>query len=329
MDPLKAPSTPETKLHFLDYWRIIRIRKTVIIAVFLLVAITATFVTFFLPVSYSSKATIKIERDSTDVPSVNGQPPVSGIYDPYFIQTEFEVIRSQVILDKVIDKLNLNDAWHQKHNTPGLYKTFESRQILSGMIEQVNVLHYNSQKIDAEVQYVRELTVLNELKKLSQAELRQTLPTTSAGPDTILLQLLQDKIAAETTLVKLTNSLGEKSPDVIGTQKLITDLDDKITDRVRGIMQGLETKVASFKAVMDTSQKAVDDAKTNDITISAATRPYWLAKEALYRRKKFRDMLAVRTELEKVDKRMPTTTMVEIINKAEPGLRPWRPNKTL
>ena len=67
MDPLKAPSTPETKLHFLDYWRIIRIRKTVIIAVFLLVAITATFVTFFLPVSYSSKATIKIERDSTDV----------------------------------------------------------------------------------------------------------------------------------------------------------------------------------------------------------------------------------------------------------------------
>ncbi len=423
MDPLKAPSTPETKLHFLDYWRIIRIRKTVIIAVFLLVAITATFVTFFLPVSYSSKATIKIERDSTDVPSVNGQPPVSGIYDPYFIQTEFEVIRSQVILDKVIEKLNLNDAWHQKHNTPGLYKTFESRQILSGMIElhpqrntslidisvfsddkdeaakiansvadvyqqyrydvrqklitggikafeeeleaqdvkvreaetnvdelrekyqvtdtaaqssqasttleQVNVLHYNSQKIDAEVQYVRELTVLNELKKLSQAELRQTLPTTSTAPDAILTQLLQDKIAAETTLVKLTNSLGEKSPDVIGTQKLITDLDDKITDRVRGIMQGLETKVASFKAVMDTSQKAVDDAKTNDITISAATRPYWLAKEDLDRLKKFRDMLAVRTELEQVDKRMPTTTMVEIINKAEPGLRPVRPNKTL
>jgi len=94
MDPLKAPSAPETKLHFLDYWRIIRIRKTVIIAVFLLVAITATFVTFFLPVSYSSKATIKIERESTDVPSVTGQPSVSGIYDPYFIQTEFEVIQS-------------------------------------------------------------------------------------------------------------------------------------------------------------------------------------------------------------------------------------------
>ena len=44
MDPLKVPAPQETKLHFLDYWRIIRIRKTVILAVFLLVVITATLV---------------------------------------------------------------------------------------------------------------------------------------------------------------------------------------------------------------------------------------------------------------------------------------------
>jgi len=31
MDPLKSYYAPETKLHFLDYWRIIRIRKTVIL----------------------------------------------------------------------------------------------------------------------------------------------------------------------------------------------------------------------------------------------------------------------------------------------------------
>ena len=46
MDPLKVSPPQETKLHFLDYWRIIRIRKTVILAVFLLVVITATLVTF-------------------------------------------------------------------------------------------------------------------------------------------------------------------------------------------------------------------------------------------------------------------------------------------
>ena len=60
-------NAPEIKLHFLDYWRIIRIRKTVILAVFLLVVITATLVTFILPESYASMARIKVERDQSDI----------------------------------------------------------------------------------------------------------------------------------------------------------------------------------------------------------------------------------------------------------------------
>jgi len=52
----KSYYAQETKLHFLDYWRIIRIRKTVILAVFLLVVITATLVTFILPESFASTA---------------------------------------------------------------------------------------------------------------------------------------------------------------------------------------------------------------------------------------------------------------------------------
>src|SRR5437016_6323632 len=105
MDPLKVPAPQETKLHFLDYWRIIRIRKTVILAVFLLVVITATLVTFILPESFSSTARIKIERDASDI-NFSDRPFASG-YDPYFIQTEFEVIQSEVILGKVIQELEL------------------------------------------------------------------------------------------------------------------------------------------------------------------------------------------------------------------------------
>src|SRR2546427_4448267 len=105
MDPLKVPPPQETKLHFLDYWRIIRIRKTVILAVFLLVVITATLVTFILPESFSSTARIKIERDQSDISGVISDPRMAGGYDPYFIQTEFEVIQSELILGKVIKDL--------------------------------------------------------------------------------------------------------------------------------------------------------------------------------------------------------------------------------
>src|SRR5215203_7526214 len=103
-DENKAFTAQETKLHFLDYWRIIRIRKTVILAVFLLVVITATLVTFILPESFSSTARIKIERDQSDITGMT-ERSFGGSYDPYFIQTEFEVIQSELILGKVVKDL--------------------------------------------------------------------------------------------------------------------------------------------------------------------------------------------------------------------------------
>jgi capsular exopolysaccharide synthesis family protein len=119
MDPLKAPQQQqqETKLHFLDYWRIIRIRKTVILAVFFLVVITSTVVTFLLTPAYSSSARIKVERDQTDISAVSG-PQVPNGYDPYFIQTEFEVIKSEIILTNVVT--DLENGARQKSNAPGV-----------------------------------------------------------------------------------------------------------------------------------------------------------------------------------------------------------------
>src|SRR6476646_4918541 len=113
MDPLKPSGQQEAKLHFLDYWRIICIRKTVILAVFLLVVITATLVTYILPEQYSSTARIQVERNTTDITSFDPQSGVRS-FDPYFIQTEFEVLQSEVILKPVIDALDLNSKWGKR-----------------------------------------------------------------------------------------------------------------------------------------------------------------------------------------------------------------------
>src|SRR6266498_826717 len=98
MDPLKVPPPQETKLHFLDYWRIIRIRKTVILAVFLLVVLTTTAVTYILPKSFMSSVRIKVQKDIADVDTMAGSKSLSA-FDPFFIQTEFEVIQSASVLD--------------------------------------------------------------------------------------------------------------------------------------------------------------------------------------------------------------------------------------
>jgi polysaccharide biosynthesis transport protein len=119
MDPSKPDSMQDAKLHFLDYLRILRIRKAIIITVFLITFTIATVVTFILPESYSSTARIKIEPDTiADI-----QPVSSGAgegtwapYDPYFIQTAFEIIQDQVVLNKVIAKLDLNTEWGKRYN---------------------------------------------------------------------------------------------------------------------------------------------------------------------------------------------------------------------
>jgi polysaccharide biosynthesis transport protein len=135
MDPLKVTPPQETKLHFLDYWRIIRIRKTIILAVFLLVVITATLVTFILPESYSSTTRIKIERDQSDISGFAERGGGVPIYDPYFIQTEFELIQSEVILGKVIEDLDLNTAWGKKYANGERLKTSETITLLKARID--------------------------------------------------------------------------------------------------------------------------------------------------------------------------------------------------
>src|SRR4249920_3260628 len=110
MEAPKSNHESESKLHFLDYWRVIRIRKTVILAVFLLVVLTTTAVTFILPESWSSTVRIAVEKDVSDINPL-GFAQNSSQYDPYFIQTEFEKIKSKTVLYKVIEDLDLNRKW--------------------------------------------------------------------------------------------------------------------------------------------------------------------------------------------------------------------------
>src|SRR5438445_2303064 len=133
MDPLKAPPAQENKLHFLDYWRIVRIRKTVILAVFLLVVITATLVTFVLPKHYMSKASIKVDRPNADIAEFTSRG-MSGIYDPYFIQTEFEAIKSETVLTNVVARLNLNERW-AKYNNGQRVKTPDTLEFLRARLD--------------------------------------------------------------------------------------------------------------------------------------------------------------------------------------------------
>ncbi len=118
MESSKTTPGQDSPLHFLDYWRIIRIRKTVILAVFLLVVLTTAGVTLMLKPSYKSTARIEVEKERKVVDPLGGTQTQTA-YDPYFVATEFEKIMSTEVLYQVIDALDLKSNWAKYYNPDG------------------------------------------------------------------------------------------------------------------------------------------------------------------------------------------------------------------
>ncbi|MEK9699976.1 MAG: Wzz/FepE/Etk N-terminal domain-containing protein, partial [Candidatus Poseidoniales archaeon] len=134
MQSKPVPQQSDSKLHFLDYWRIIRIRKTVILAVFLLVVLTTALVTYILKPTYSSSVRIAIEKDSADITPLIGMQ-MSQQHDPYWVLTEFEKIQSKVVLHPVIDALELRNRWMKRYNLKQPLTLNEAFNVLKKSIE--------------------------------------------------------------------------------------------------------------------------------------------------------------------------------------------------
>jgi len=422
MDPLKMPQQQETKLHFLDYWRIIRIRKTVILAVFLLVVVTATLVTYILPESYSSTARIKIERDQSDISPITDRPVLGG-YDPFFLLTEFEVIKSEIVLGKVIQDLDLNREWGRKYAGNEPLKTSETMALLKSKMDlrqvrntslidiqvysekpeeaakianalaeayqahrleermrltrggiealekrweeqerkvreaETNVDRLRQQlqisdvlasesvptplmsadslrklegaKMENKVVLVGEVTLLERLKslkdKLGPEALAQVIPRASQDP--LLTDLLQQLNLAEQRLVTVIKDYGPLNPEALKANKWVEDLHSKVNQAVDGFLLGLDARVESSRARLESLEKEVEQARTNDIAKAEQSRPYFDAKHNLEELQRFRQILTMKIAAENIDAALPKTAMVEIIDKARPGLHPVRPDK--
>ncbi|HYV29503.1 MAG TPA: Wzz/FepE/Etk N-terminal domain-containing protein, partial [Candidatus Binatia bacterium] len=420
METTKSFEAPEAKLHFLDYWRIIRVRKTVILAVFLLVAITTALVTFILPPTYASFVRISVQKDATDIPGLQGSGPVYAGFDPYWVQTEFEKIQSKSILYQVINKLDLNRKWGEKFKEPELrtditYKllkkavdvtqsrnttlieikvfsddateasdiankiaevyresrlaTWQERAskgllalqselanhteaitnlqrevddlkerfgisdveaqqgLTSPPLEPETLRKLQAARIEQQAEFARLEATYSQLSNCSRAELKRTMQT--AAFDALLQRLLEELSLNETKLASLTNSFSWSHPEVKGVRDVIAVLNAQVDERLTGILAGLRITKEAKKALLDTLVTQEDVAKTNDITMAILRRPYYQKKRDLESMQYIRERLTSRIWQEKVDNAMPKSGIVEITDKAEPDLRPVKPNKFL
>ena len=81
-----------------------------------------------------SMSRISVEKDTSDIAPLNGMQSGETAFDPYFIQTELEVIQSQMVLDKVVAKCNLTEKW-KRLNVGESLDTITALKILKKSID--------------------------------------------------------------------------------------------------------------------------------------------------------------------------------------------------
>lgn len=106
-----------------------------LLVTWLTVVIVAVLVTAVLPQSFVSTARIKIEQDRPDIPGLADYNTAPATYDPYFLQTQFEIIQSELILQRVVAALNLNTEWGKRYADGQKLKTSECLVMLRGRLD--------------------------------------------------------------------------------------------------------------------------------------------------------------------------------------------------
>jgi len=368
------------------------------------------------PTTYAATARIRVERDLPAQIEYNGGKASINLYDPYFTQTEFEVIQSEVVLSRVVDSLGLEKTWGEKSTGRQPLKRSEAIALLRSRLElrpvpntslieirafsdkpdeaarianqvaatyrqhrhdqteikaalgmdvlksrldeheamlakarlRVNALrkelnisdsiaasesaisaetlrHLEGLRIEAGAQAMKQERLLEVLKGLSRAELRKAAP--SAVADNNLNSLLSELDLAEQSFVTIKHNVGPEHPDYKKATALVADLNRKIDDRIDGILAGLQAQVQSLQTYVKSLKEQVEEAKQRDIANAERNAAYFEAKVRLEQLNEFGQSLHAKVLSGRVDAELPRSTTVEIIDNAQPPLRPSAPNR--
>src|ERR1700730_9510150 len=123
--PTGMAHNEEVKLHFLDYWRVIRIRWVLVLLAFLLVLITAAIFTYFQPREYQAGVFIEVKSTAENPRIFSQGDPNQPIHDPQLAPSVYQVVQRTVILYPVIEQLALQEKWARDGRRPSRELTYQ------------------------------------------------------------------------------------------------------------------------------------------------------------------------------------------------------------
>jgi uncharacterized protein involved in exopolysaccharide biosynthesis len=288
------------------------IHRTTFLGFTLLLAGLAVFVTgvwqLSRPAQYQATAVIKVEPERYDIGSFLNETTLD-VYGPYFIQTEFEALQSQMVLGRVVNSLNLNAKWSGKYAGGG---TLTTNAVIAILKRNLRVALVRNTKL-IEMSYISEDP--EEAAKVANAiaSAYQDYRVQKRKQETLNgLQVLQEEYLAKEQNIQIRHT----NQDFLRKKLKIQDDD------------------LSSSGSYTTGSLQFDSRDTNNVGLLTSQeleqRPYWEEKRKLDNMIAFHKLLQSKIAALKMD--LATTSvrpMVEIVDTALLPELPAGPNRFL
>jgi uncharacterized protein involved in exopolysaccharide biosynthesis len=175
--------------------------------------------------------------------------------------------------------------------------------------------------------YLKANTLLTEPQKLGRDRLTRSLWPASEDP--VLAKLLNDQNAAKQALAKAQANYATEHPEVHQCQVVLTTIDEPIQSRADGILAGLRVKAGSLQAQEAELSKRLQAAKDAEVNKSLRHQSYYEARRVWENALRVRDAAALRLSQERVDANLPMSSLMEVVDRAEPSLQAVCPRRDL
>ena len=248
--------TEETKLHFLDYWRVIRVRWVLISLAFFLVLVTAAVVTYFQPREFQSSVFIEVRSTAQNMRIFSQGDPNLPIHDPQLAPTVYQVIQRTGVLYPVIDDLKLQDKWTKGGTRPSreqAYQRLRSKldvdEVRNTDLLQIRVFDTDPQQaadIANKIVAVYQSTRVDEEKEIMNRAVE------SMNAEVAKQQKKTDETAAEVTRIRDQEGIVDLNPE--GIEDTATAVNTIVVKQEQEVNDA-ETKVSVLSSQLEQIEK--------------------------------------------------------------------------
>ncbi len=266
----------ELKLHFLDYWRVIRVRLPLIILVFLLVVITAAVVTHFMPKLYSSAVTMQVKQNDTLLHVFDRDGGIG--LDPRFLTTQFEIIQRKEMLYPVIDALGLEQRWKlgKEQAYFRLRDMIDVREIRNTELIQIGVMSTDPKEAS---EIANRIAEEYQRKRIEDQQQMVSRSLTQLQDEVSKQRKKVDELRAEAARIRIENKIQDLNPDSVQDPR---DAANDVLISVEQQVSSERLRVSSIRAKYEQISKLTDDQvmrsiatlEIQDPTISAVFPQY-------------------------------------------------------